>query len=245
MQGIEFETPLVLGNSTTGRSTGAAAIDHTTRSMLVFNGALQVHALFDFLLNRAFTLLDNVCDVPVLISPVQFANAAIKKFALAATSATASAAAAGTSKAVRVSKGQVNTVKTLYTVDVKGGMIPGWVADRLLRVITSEDSLNLDTNSSTATAATLSMVSVPLPASVALNWHLPASSKHKDKVSLCSIGGCVSDAEAMRWSTPLEALDTAAVREIKFTSPCGQGKNAKEATYQIVQATNRILPITV
>ncbi len=259
MQGVEFETPLVIGNTTnsnaTGRST-ASTIDHTTRSMLVFTGALQIHALFDFLLNRAFTLLDNVCDVPILLAPVQFTNAAIKKFTLTASSSSSSSAAAAAGApnskgaARPSSKGHVNT---LHTLDVKGGMIPGWVCDRLLRVLTSEDSLDLNdssniTNASSPIATTITMVAAPLPASVALNWHVapPSSRKSKAKsVTLKCIGGCVSNEEAKKWSTTLEGLDSAAVKEIKFTENDGEEGKDGERKYQIMQATNRFLPISV
>jgi len=251
MQGVEFETPLVTGGSTTsatatGRSTTAS--DHTTRSMLLFNGALQVHALFDFLLNRAFTLLDSVCDVPLLLAPVQFTHAAIKKYTLTATAASA-AVASGTRKGAR--KGQVNTSKTLHTLDVKGGMIPGWVAVRLLRVLTSEDSLSLNNNkasASTADSTAVTMLTAPFPASVALNWHVSNPPTGKlGNVSLSCIGGCTSDEEATRWSTTLEGLDTAAVREIKFTCGVEGGKGEKEANrkYQIMQTTTRILPVNL
>jgi protein downstream neighbor of Son len=260
MQGVDFETPLIIASSTsysTASRFATSSIDNTTRSMLVFNGALQVHALFDFLLNRAFTLLDNVCDVPVLLAPVQFTHAAIKKFTLSATTSTAAVAAggAGTSKGAR--KGHVNTAKTLHTLDVKGGMIPGWVADRLLCVLTSEDSLNSQNeNSNDNTTAAINMVSAPFPASVALNWHVSTPPTSKSNVALHCIGGCVSDAEAQRWSSTLEGLDTAAVREMKFTlSSCGtikgkggdqdQDQDQAKGKYQIVQATNRILPVNV
>jgi hypothetical protein len=224
-----------------GRST--TAIDHTTRSMLVFNGALQVHALFDFLLNRGFTLLDSVCDVPVLLAPVQFTHAAIKKYTLNATAASAAVASKGAGKS------QVPTTKTLYTLDVKGGMIPGWVSDRLLRVLTSEDSRGFDDKVATAGNSTaVSMVNAPFPASVALNWHVSNLSTGKvGDVSLHCIGGCISDGEATRWAATLEGLDTAAIREIKFTCGVEGGKAEKKkeskGQYQIVQTTTRILPV--
>lgn len=248
MQGVEFETPLVIGGSSTyatatGRST--TAIDHTTRSMLVFNGALRVHALFDFLLNRAFTLLDNVCDVPVLLAPVQFTHAAIKKYTLTATASTASAARAGAGTSKDAHKGPENTEKTLHILDVRGGMIPGWVADRLLRVLTSEDSLSLNIKAtSTGNTTAITMVTAPFPASLSLNWHVsnPSTGKICD-VSVYCIGGCTSDEEAKRWSATLEGLDTAAVREIKFTCGGEGGKGEKGGKYQIVQTTPRILPV--
>ena len=258
MQGVDFEAPLMGNTSNTlnhgGRSANTTC-DHTTRSMLVFSGALRVHALFDFLLNRAFTLLDTVCDVPILLAPIQFTHAAIKKFTLTMTNSTSAVAAGKGGARAKGNNNKSTGANTLHTLDVKGGIIPGWVSDRLLRVLTSEESLGStsekERNTTTEAGATaVTMVSAPLPASAALNWHTntPSTSKHgKKKVSVQCFGGCVSENEAAQWCQTLEGLDTAAVREMKFIA-VGEdtGKEGEEqgrGTYQIVQATTRVLPL--
>lgn len=43
-----------------------------TQSMLLFEGGVRVHGLFDFLLNESWRLLGDACDVPLLLSPVPF-----------------------------------------------------------------------------------------------------------------------------------------------------------------------------
>ena len=45
-----------------------------SQSLLVFEGALRVHGLFDFLLNESFRTHGDECDVPTLLAPPQLAH---------------------------------------------------------------------------------------------------------------------------------------------------------------------------
>ena len=49
-----------------------------SQSLLVFEGAVRVHGLFDFLLNESFRSHGDECDVPLLLAPVQFAQASLQ-----------------------------------------------------------------------------------------------------------------------------------------------------------------------
>lgn len=49
-----------------------------SQSLLVFEGGLRVHGLFDFLLNESFRSNGDECDVPSLLAPVQFQGASLK-----------------------------------------------------------------------------------------------------------------------------------------------------------------------
>ena len=51
-----------------------------SQSLLVFEGSLRVHGLFDFLLNESFRSHGDECDVPTLLAPVQFAHASLRAF---------------------------------------------------------------------------------------------------------------------------------------------------------------------
>lgn len=51
-----------------------------SQSLLVFEGGLRVHGLFDFLLNESFRTHGDECDVPTLLAPVQFAHASLRAF---------------------------------------------------------------------------------------------------------------------------------------------------------------------
>lgn len=49
-----------------------------SQSLLVFEGGLRVHGLFDFLFNESFRTNGDACDVPMLLAPVQFSHASLR-----------------------------------------------------------------------------------------------------------------------------------------------------------------------
>lgn len=51
-----------------------------SQSLLVFEGGLRVHGLFDFLLNESFRTHGDECDVPTMLAPVQFTHASLRVF---------------------------------------------------------------------------------------------------------------------------------------------------------------------
>lgn len=222
--GVEFDAPIMgAGRKAGGVGFGAEG----TRSMLVFEGALRVHALFDFLLNRVFELSDEICDVPLLLSPVQFTHAAVKKYTFSGATVTAlgTNTAATAPKSRSKGNGAATPMPTSYQLEIKGGgCIPGWVSDRVLRVLSSSQG-----------DAGVTMTCDPLPASVALNWHTESS--HKEGCTTKGVfrwggSGCLSEDEGERWCQVLYGLDTAAVKEVAFM----------QGTFKVVQTTPRLLP---
>lgn len=59
------------------RPTGSLAVDGKPASLLFFSGSSEVHGAFDFLFTEAFKLAGDDCDVPLLLAPVPFMNAAL------------------------------------------------------------------------------------------------------------------------------------------------------------------------
>ena len=260
MQGVRFTAPL-LGNSGSNNSSSsnnAGFAADGTRSMLVFEGISSVHAFFDFMLNRAFTLSEGVCDVPVLLSPVQFTHAVVKAFSFSLSGGGAhgqqqqqhrkggGVTSRTTTTTTTTTTSTTTTSISSYQLEVKGGMIPGWVADRMLCVLRS-----------TQEPAGVTMLCDPLPHSVALNWHFSttttttsaAADKKQDsenKNAAAAVvppppqlvirdSGCVCEGEAQRWCTPTAGLDAAAVREVRYS----------QGSYTIMQTTVGVLPTTV
>lgn len=71
-----------------------------SQSLLVFEGAVRVHGLFDFLLNESFRSHGDECDVPSLLAPVQFAHASMHALQPKVRSSCMGGAAAGASASV-------------------------------------------------------------------------------------------------------------------------------------------------
>ena len=81
--GLGFAAPLMSRGLGTDTAAAAAApmVDNGaggTQSVLVFEGSLRVHGLFDFLLNESWRLHGDDCDVPVLLSPTSFLHGSLK-----------------------------------------------------------------------------------------------------------------------------------------------------------------------
>jgi hypothetical protein len=90
-----------------------------SQSLLVFEGAVRVHGLFDFLLNDSFTSHGEDCDVPVLQSPSQFAHAALSA---------SQPRLLGMSDSNQPGQAQ-------HRLELRGAALPPWVLDRLAAVL--------------------------------------------------------------------------------------------------------------
>lgn len=197
-QGIGFAAPLLAENN--NNSQGAEGL----RSMLVFEGAMRVHALFDFLLNRARSLHDDACDVPVLMAPTQFVGASMQRYTLEASSGTAAARAAG------------KAASAVYKLEVKGSQpVPAWVLDRVLSVMTV-----------TQGSAGVTVLSEPATDTLPFNWQPEGTSAAEgDGCDLedCAArqGGCLSVEEAMRWRRGAPGLGVAGIRELSYSYSAG------------------------
>lgn len=73
--GLNFEMPLLSQQALGGQG------DQGEKSMLYFEGAHRVHGVFEFLLNEN-SLHGDTCDVPIILAPVAFVNAALKRPAI-------------------------------------------------------------------------------------------------------------------------------------------------------------------
>lgn len=121
--GVGFESPLL----------SLPSKDHgSSRSILVFEGAIRVHGLFDFLLNKSHNLSHEDCDVPVIHAPIPFARATFQRLAIQVVGRG------------NDSKGTIGTDysgaenRNKFTVlECSSDFIPPWVAQKLFLVLTS------------------------------------------------------------------------------------------------------------
>lgn len=110
--GIGFESPLL--------KDPLASKDQGSRSVLLFEGAVRVHGLFDALINVLHTNDD--CDVPLIISPVSFRNGSLER--------------------LRIKETHLNGGQTV--LEMKEIFIPPWVISRLLVLMSSISTDGLD-----------------------------------------------------------------------------------------------------
>lgn len=153
--GIGFEAPLLhgaddfaynpsnggAGAPRDGTAEPLSSISEGTRSALLFRGALRVHGLFDFLLNYAASSLTAPgCDVPILMAPVQFTNANVKKFHVEASVGMHAGSAVhcleikGGGSGYGGGTGGGNMVAT-NGPGAHGAIVPMWVVDRVLNTL--------------------------------------------------------------------------------------------------------------
>ena len=80
--GHSFAAPLMAGSEAAGgaadEGSSGGGGSSGTQSMLVFEGALRVHGLFDFLLNESWRLHGDDADVPLLLSPAPFLHGCLR-----------------------------------------------------------------------------------------------------------------------------------------------------------------------
>eukprot|EP00890_Picochlorum_soloecismus_P002753 jgi/Picsp_1/3479/NSC_06317-R1_protein len=110
--GIGFESPLL--------KDPLASKDQGSRSVLLFEGAVRVHGLFDVLMNVLHTNDD--CDVPLIISPVAFRNGSLER--------------------LRIKESNLNDGQTV--LEMSELFIPPWVVSRLLVLMGSISTDGLD-----------------------------------------------------------------------------------------------------
>ena len=110
--GIGFESPLL--------KDPLASKDQGSRSVLLFEGAVRVHGLFDALINMLHTNDD--CDVPLIISPVTFRNGSLER--------------------LRIKETNLNDGQTV--LEMNELFIPPWVISRLLVLMSSINTDELD-----------------------------------------------------------------------------------------------------
>lgn len=109
---IGFECPLL--------KDPLASKDQGSRSVLLFEGAVRVHGLFDALINVLHTNDD--CDVPLIISPVAFRNGSLER--------------------LKIKESNLNDGQTV--LEVSELFISPWVVSRLLVLMSSISTDGLD-----------------------------------------------------------------------------------------------------
>lgn len=228
-QGIGFEMPLMIGGSNKENFPQKANQGITsnggegTRSLLIFNGVLQVHALFDFILNRGVSNAaglfgDGDSDLPLLLSPVHFTNASLHKYHL-----------------------ECIETKWNHQLEVKGNgaPIPPWVVDRIFCVLcNANDDGGGDSNGRTITLMCDSRTDTG-----ALNWYdddgnsSTEEQSHNRTAAIETISqndnsffACAK--EHVRWKRCCAGLNTVALREIKFS----------DGAYTIAKTTEKVAP---
>ncbi|KAI3791625.1 hypothetical protein L2E82_05484 [Cichorium intybus] len=114
----------------TRRTTSLFDVDNSPESLLMFTDKNNVHGLYDFLLNYRFLLPSlNTLDVPLLYSPVPFANAAIS---------TPEVKCKEVRKIDHISvsnKSESNA--SYYTIEIKDSYLPPWIISSVCDVMKS------------------------------------------------------------------------------------------------------------
>lgn len=113
--GIGFEAPLL--------SKPLQSKDQGNRSVLIFEGARRVHALFDVLLNRSNTMSHDDCDTPSIHAPVSFRNSCRDRLHIREKS---------------------NGKNGLHVLEISAPFVAPWVVQRILLVLCKNTWTNLD-----------------------------------------------------------------------------------------------------
>lgn len=102
--------------------------DGSSQSLILFSGREQVHGLFDFLLNECGKIYHKGCDVPILLSPVPFEGASIKRCLANHRNFKQKS---NMSKIAPLGDPKDEELKpSFYQLEIEG-IIPPWVVDRL------------------------------------------------------------------------------------------------------------------
>ena len=240
MHGIGYEAPLLPtqkqqnGGGSGGSGGSGGVLDNSTRSMLVFEGRLRVHALFDFLLNRGGGSggggVDpgTACDVPVLMAPRPFSHASYKRYHLTQVSGQG------------FYQVDVAVQRNSSTGSSTCAAIPPWVTDRLFSLFSSPCA-----NTAAATKhsdgktneVTVSMYTDPTPSSIGLNYYHSNNNTKGDRNGEKTM----RTEEEERWNRCTLHLDTNAIEKIVYTYTRANSEE-EQRVYKVTQATTRLSP---
>ncbi|KAL4591891.1 hypothetical protein LXL04_004866 [Taraxacum kok-saghyz] len=114
-------------------------VDNTPESLLMFSDKLNVHGLYDFLLNYRFVLPSlNSLDVPLLYSPVSFENAAISAPEVKCKEVR---------KIDHISAPIMNEGSgSYYSIEIKDAYIPPWIISSVCDAIKSNGNDSFETS---------------------------------------------------------------------------------------------------
>ncbi|XP_028784777.1 uncharacterized protein LOC114740738 isoform X2 [Neltuma alba] len=126
----------------TRRMRSFSDVDNTPQSLLVFSGNINVHGLYDLLLNyRSFFTSLSGMDVPVLCSPVPFQNAAvsspdIKCMEMRRAEQIAASYDESYRKDAEVAQGSPDGL--CCSIEIKNTILPPWIISGICSLMSSE-----------------------------------------------------------------------------------------------------------
>ncbi|KAK4380679.1 hypothetical protein RND71_002541 [Anisodus tanguticus] len=154
----------------TRRRSAMSDVDNRPDSLLAFTGNMNVHSLYDFLLNYRYLLTSLTgVDVPVLYSPIPFENAALTAPEVRCKEVRRidQVALHGMESNVACEPNQQPSSGMCYSVEIKGRYLTPWVTSAIC-----------DAFSSNSTSFEASFITEP--ASVNLNASLSVTGKCSD-----------------------------------------------------------------
>ncbi|KAK4272644.1 hypothetical protein QN277_021167 [Acacia crassicarpa] len=126
----------------TRRMRSLSDVDNTPESLLVFSGNMNVHGLYDLLLNyRSFYTSLSGMDVPVLCSPVPFQNATISSpdiKCMEVKRAEQIAASYDESYMKDADIAQGSSDGLCWSIEIKDTILPPWIISGICSLMSSE-----------------------------------------------------------------------------------------------------------
>ncbi|KAI9122037.1 hypothetical protein K1719_006726 [Acacia pycnantha] len=126
----------------TRRMRSFSDVDNTPESLLVFSGNMNVHGLYDLLLNyRSFFTSLSAMDVPVLCSPVPFQNATISSpdiKCMEVKRAEQIAASYDESYMKDADIAQGSSDGLCWSIEIKDTILPPWIISGICSLMSSE-----------------------------------------------------------------------------------------------------------
>ncbi|KAL4447618.1 hypothetical protein ABPG75_004837 [Micractinium tetrahymenae] len=235
-QGVGFAAPLLPADADRRIELDQSAVPlDGSQSLLVFEGALRVHGLFDLLVNESFRSHGDECDVPTLLAPAQFAHASLT---------------AVQPKVLGVSDAR-DPGRAQHRLELRGAALPPWVLDRLAAILAVTQDGNF------------AMACDTHPLTLALNW-CPSSSCGEAAADAGTAGGrrssrrqplgvqaagpvarqlsdfearqrgCWDGDEAARWRAAVPGLSCNVVRELHCEDGLFMGKLSAKSAERVV-----------
>ncbi|GLJ09876.1 hypothetical protein SUGI_0117500 [Cryptomeria japonica] len=177
-------------------------VDNSSQSLLAFVGNVNVHGLYDFLLNHRSLLSSVACvDVPVLCSPVPFKNASLhvpkvscKQIKRLDAVPKASIGGESVTTDSHESKSSVAFGDMSYAIEIKDTFLPPWVVSKICATIVT-DKKNFEASFVTE------QLSDGL--NIALEFYCGKGNSENSKVDKIHYNGSLKDAvcsPSLRWA---------------------------------------------
>ena len=157
--GIRFRMPFA--------SKSSKSLEEGVSSALVFEGPRNVHGFFDFLLNRCgLGFLTEGKQMPALLSPVEFIGASLHRYPLIYE------AGNRTNRIVKSKNSALDDRRMAHVITLKdtGSGCPGWIIDRVLRILSSHIHGSKLGDRERMSRPGLRMICEPCLDSIGLGW---------------------------------------------------------------------------